>query len=422
MGQLRRCGRDGGRTTLIGVVAVSALLLAGVPTATAATPGTAPAPVAAQGEEVIGSGPSGDSEAIAAAAEGYESGDLAAAAELANSASAVTAVRLGESASHDETATAATDAGTVRVSADGRVTADAETGLSLTVDLGASATDVHLVGGAVVASEVAPSTDIVTRATGDGVQLVAILADADAPNEVAFPLGLPDDADLVQQADGSISVFADVPTQEASPEDLERLTAEIDSIIGDADSEDDLSDAQWKQIAQLAPAEVTTTVARRQVATIEPAWALDAHGEHVESHYEVTASGVVQVIDTDAHTAFPVTADPNWVWWTWTSAQCVANLATIVFGAAKLANVAVKIGSLVKKSAALSRAVKRIGGGAALMKSIYFAAKGFVEGRIGKYLTRTQYLVLSGMASATLDLIGDALGVGSCVSLVKEMM
>ena len=57
------------------------------------------------------------------------------------------------------------------------------------------------------------------------------------------------------------------------------------------------------------------------------------------------------------------------------------------------------------------------------IKSIYKAAKGFVEsGRIGKYLSSTEALALSGFASAGLTLVGDALGIGSCVSLIREML
>jgi len=46
------------------------------------------------------------------------------------------------------------------------------------------------------------------------------------------------------------------------------------------------------------------------VAGILPAWAKDADGSAVPTHYEVAGSTVTQVIEHDADTRFPVVADP----------------------------------------------------------------------------------------------------------------
>jgi hypothetical protein len=50
--------------------------------------------------------------------------------------------------------------------------------------------------------------------------------------------------------------------------------------------------------------------------TVDPAWAVDANGEPVETRYEVAEGLLRQVVKTDSTTAFPVVADPTF-WWGW---------------------------------------------------------------------------------------------------------
>jgi hypothetical protein len=53
------------------------------------------------------------------------------------------------------------------------------------------------------------------------------------------------------------------------------------------------------------------------VARIDPAWARDARGQVVATHYEVHGERLVQVVDVTDATAFPVVADPSihYHWW-----------------------------------------------------------------------------------------------------------
>ncbi|MFC3686752.1 hypothetical protein [Aquipuribacter hungaricus] len=57
------------------------------------------------------------------------------------------------------------------------------------------------------------------------------------------------------------------------------------------------------------------------VGTIEAPWAVDANGVAVPTHYEVRGPKLIQVVETDANTAFPVVADPTvktrWYGFTW---------------------------------------------------------------------------------------------------------
>ena len=46
-------------------------------------------------------------------------------------------------------------------------------------------------------------------------------------------------------------------------------------------------------------------------ATIEPAWAVDANGEKVESYYTIKGTTLIQKVKIDDTTAFPILADPT---------------------------------------------------------------------------------------------------------------
>ncbi len=62
---------------------------------------------------------------------------------------------------------------------------------------------------------------------------------------------------------------------------------------------------------------VTVLDGAEPVATIDPAWAVDADGHAVSTRYEVDGDRLVQVVDVTADTAFPVVADPSvkYHWW-----------------------------------------------------------------------------------------------------------
>ncbi|RVU63126.1 hypothetical protein BM74_16845 [Bacillus thuringiensis] len=59
-----------------------------------------------------------------------------------------------------------------------------------------------------------------------------------------------------------------------------------------------------------------------------PAWAKDANGQSVSTQYKVDGNKLIQVIDFDENTAFPVIADPDWV----QIGKCAGALAVFVGG------------------------------------------------------------------------------------------
>lgn len=52
-----------------------------------------------------------------------------------------------------------------------------------------------------------------------------------------------------------------------------------------------------------------------QAYSIGAAWAQDANGQAVDTHYEIRGNDLVQVVSPSASTAYPVVADPTWQWY-----------------------------------------------------------------------------------------------------------
>lgn len=59
-----------------------------------------------------------------------------------------------------------------------------------------------------------------------------------------------------------------------------------------------------------------------------PAWAKDANGKSVSTQYKVDGNKLIQVVDFDENTAFPVIADPDWI----KIGKCSGALAAFVGG------------------------------------------------------------------------------------------
>lgn len=84
------------------------------------------------------------------------------------------------------------------------------------------------------------------------------------------------------------------------------------------------------------------------VSVIDPAWAKDANGNAVNTHYDVKGNTLIQVVDFDENTAFPVVADPT----AWQITKC-AGAITWVIGSTMIA---------VAKIAKIKKYIKALGG------------------------------------------------------------
>ena len=72
---------------------------------------------------------------------------------------------------------------------------------------------------------------------------------------------------------------------------------------------------------------------------IEPAWAEDANGKEVKTWYEIDGNTLVQHIEFDDNSAFPIVADPSIV----RIAGCIGAIGKLVFGSLAIAAIAKKV-------------------------------------------------------------------------------
>ncbi|PCK70543.1 hypothetical protein PL1_2861 [Paenibacillus larvae subsp. larvae B-3650] len=113
------------------------------------------------------------------------------------------------------------------------------------------------------------SVDLAVQPTTKGVRNLVRINDATAPKEYNFNIKIPEGSKLVSAAD---YLGADFDTKEVFIVDEKN---QIQSIF-------------------------------------TPAWAKDANGNDIPTHYEIRGNDLVQKVEFNENTAFPVVADPNW--------------------------------------------------------------------------------------------------------------
>lgn len=159
---------------------------------------------------------------------------------------------------------------TTPATANGAVTARAKDGGALSLGLPASSdvTGTEAGKGTVVYPNASKSTDLAIQPTTDGgARTLVVLKDANASSTQRFALNLPQGASLIED--------------EAGGYEITRETADgVHTTIG----------------------------------TIDAPWAKDANGKPVPTRYELEGSSLVQTVDVNKDTAFPVVADPKFTW------------------------------------------------------------------------------------------------------------
>lgn len=102
-----------------------------------------------------------------------------------------------------------------------------------------------------------------------------------------------------------------------------------------------------ESIALVQTIETTGLVAEATVGKIGPAWAVDANGRPVATHYEIKGNGIlVQVIETNKTTKYPVVADPT-VGFTWQGINVYFNKSETAFLASEKVSIITLIASFI---------------------------------------------------------------------------
>ncbi|MCY9339954.1 hypothetical protein MOF28_16575 [Bacillus haynesii] len=89
-----------------------------------------------------------------------------------------------------------------------------------------------------------------------------------------------------------------------------------------------------------------------------PAWAKDANQKDVPTHFEVKGNSLIQVIDFDENTAFPVIADPDWAKIGACSAALAWFIGSNLFAAAKI----IRVKKYIKELGGLKETAKLLAG------------------------------------------------------------
>lgn len=396
--------------------AVLSMTLAGPPVEASAASLTPRAQTVQLYSETPEHGASTDATAISEEAGEYIAGDASSAVRLAGAAAEQHSIPMEETSGG--AVAISPQGGTIEQRPSGETVLTNESGASASISPHGEAGSPEIVNGEAVHTDIAPSTDIVTRATNDGAQLVAILADEIAPNDISFDLQLPAGSTLEPQPDGSISVSRPVKVEVPAMGEENRLDTEISAVIGSSEDPESLSATQWQRLEEIAPARMQTRIESEQIATIVAPWAVDAQGFALSTHYKVDGSTVTQVVETNEATTFPVTADPSWVWWTVTAVQCAVGVGGLLFAGAKLLGVVAKMSKIIKASTAVASLAQKLGGPRAILTKIYHAARGWAQGKVTKYISPAKLRELKQFISRTGSFLLDVLGLGGCRALL----
>jgi len=145
----------------------------------------------------------------------------------------------------------------------------------------------------------------VIQALEGGLRISTVITGPDAPGRLSY--ALPDDVDIAINEDGSASL-----SRTAVDDGTEVLTATI--------------------------------------GRIGTPWATDARGQRIATHYEVSGSKLVQVVDHHQDgVAYPVVADPTF-WWGWNvylSNSVVGQVVKVILAGAGAAVLASRLIALV---------------------------------------------------------------------------
>lgn len=353
---------------------------------------------------------------ISQAAHRYDPANPSTAAALVEAASPITQTPLTGSPG----TAALASAGPVTVASDASA-ALSTAGTRLAVRLAATGpARSSVTSGAVVRSNALPGTDLVTRATATGAQMVAILRNAQAGRQLHFQLSMPKGATLKRMTDGSVQVLAPVTEHVVPDAEIRRVTTAVNRVLGSKPDTVALTSTERARLAAIPAAKSTVDTTKEVIAVAAPAWAVDANGHKVNTRYEVHHNTLTQVVDTTKNTVFPVTADPSWWWWAATSATCAAEVAGFLFVGYKLARTITRVQSIIRNNRALAYTIQKLGGIKATFQTIYNAAKGIASGSIRRRLSATQVKYLKEILNRGWTAVANYIGIGSCSNLIQK--
>ncbi|UYO35464.1 hypothetical protein NF868_15700 [Bacillus zhangzhouensis] len=166
--------------------------------------------------------------------------------------------------------------------------------------------------------------------TNDGLKSLIQINDQKAPKEYRFKMNLPRGSKLVTAA--------------------EYLGSEFDT------------------------GEVYVVNKQNMITSIfSPAWAKDANNQDVPTYYKTDGNTLIQVVDFNSKTAFPIVADPDWSKIAACSAAIVWFIGSNLFAAAKI----IKVKKYVKELGGIKETAKLLAGATSWEEKLKIGGKAF---------------------------------------------
>ncbi|MDR1440958.1 MAG: hypothetical protein LBJ02_00950 [Bifidobacteriaceae bacterium] len=145
------------------------------------------------------------------------------------------------------------------------------------------------------------------------------LAAKDAKQTGSLAIGLPDEVTAekaVVAPDGSVVYEASDKGASVVVQTLDNGSVRLQTVSPDANSAKEFSYSFGAGVTPVIQKDGSVRLVEKKkgvdttVGTVAPAWAFDANGASVPTHYEVVGSDLVQVIEPSANAAYPIVADP----------------------------------------------------------------------------------------------------------------
>lgn len=179
--------------------------------------------------------------------------------------------------------------------------------------------------GAVVRGHSLPEVTQVTVAD----TAVTIADDPSVPVKISSPEGtslevqLPDHLNLedaVLTTDGTVVYRSADETVDAAVQTLEDGSVRFQTVINDASAAHEFSYSLGGGFVPVEASDGSIVAAKVsendfQAFTVSDAWARDANGQEVPTHYEIRGNDLVQVVTPAPETVYPIVADPRWMWY-----------------------------------------------------------------------------------------------------------
>lgn len=360
-------------------------------------------------------GVNGDASSVKLATRGYNLDDKESIVALVKAVSAQKSLKFGDSGSDTDHTSAS--AGNVQMNNDGSVTSVDSHGFSVSIDAKKVLKNGDLpqiVNGAAISTDKVNKVSAITSTSDGGLRAAVVLGSKDSPTEFSFPYQLPQDASLKLQDDGSVDVVASVSEEKAVPEEQEVYDKQVEEIVGSKVVDiESLTADQMDKLTSLPLPKTQLVTVQEKIAQIAAPWAVDAAGKTIPTHYELKNNQLFQIVETDANTVFPVTADPSWQWWG-SAVLCAIEIATAVFvPIARLSKLLAKANSLISRSVRLKKAIDRLGG----FKSFLLKVRTWIINKTK--LSPADISALRSIANFGIGFILGLLGFGDCVTVVQ---